>query len=167
MHLDAHYYISRVLIPPLDRIFSLTGCDVRQWYKDMPRAKSLDIELRSPTKEDVEGNYIHGHFVSRQCFACGEPSDEDICDDCYLNTQSTMAGILSKMKKGERRLVDTHRICASCTQTAPTEPFRCESLDCSWLYARTRAEDKLDFLAALAHTLAPNRVDPPPENMAQ
>ncbi|KAJ7038190.1 hypothetical protein C8F04DRAFT_371528 [Mycena alexandri] len=167
MHLDAHYYISRVLIPPLDRIFSLTGCDVHQWYKDMPKATSLDI-VRSPTKEDVEGgNYIHGHFVSRQCFACGAPSDEDICDDCYLNSQSAMAGILSKIKKGERRLLDTHRICASCTRTAPTEPVQCESLDCSWLYARTRAEDKLDFLAALAHTLAPSQVDPSLENMAQ
>ncbi|KAF7347826.1 DNA polymerase [Mycena venus] len=158
LQLDADYYISRVLIPPLDRIFSLTGCDVRKWYLDMPRPKSLDIEVRSPSmfrREEPEENvFIDGHFSSFQCLSCGMPSNEDICDGCYSNPESTMSGLLSKIQKGERRLLETHRICASCTQTAPTEPVRCESLDCSWLYARTKAENKLDFLVALRDLLA-------------
>ncbi|KAJ7169887.1 hypothetical protein C8R46DRAFT_1162607 [Mycena filopes] len=167
LQLDADYYISRVLIPPLDRIFSLTGCDVRKWYMDMPKAKSLDIELRSPTKEDLEDKYIHGHFLSRQCLACAAPSEEDVCDDCYLNPESAMASILFKIKKGEKRLLDSHRICASCTKSAQTEPIQCESIDCAQLFARTRAEDKLDFLATLGHILAPNEVDPSPEAVVQ
>lgn len=79
LYLDADYYISRVLIPPLDRIFSLTGCDVRKWYLDMPKAKSMDIEI-SPSKlrqEDLEENvYIDGHFYNTQCISCGIASNE-------------------------------------------------------------------------------------------
>ncbi|KAF8216234.1 hypothetical protein K438DRAFT_1901886 [Mycena galopus ATCC 62051] len=122
---------SRVLIPPLDRILSLTGCDVRKWYLDMPKPKSLDSELVSPSKirrEELEDNvFIDGHFNNPQCVSCGMASDED--------------------PKGEKRLLEAHRICASCTRTAQSEPIRCESLDCAWLYARTKADDKLDFLA--------------------
>ncbi|KAJ7900356.1 hypothetical protein B0H14DRAFT_3104499 [Mycena olivaceomarginata] len=156
LYLDADYYISRVLIPPLDRIFSLTGCDVRKWYLDMPKAKSLDIEI-SPSKlrqEELEENvYIDGHFYNIQCISCGIASNKDICDGCYSNPESAMSGILSKIRKGEKRLLDVQRICASCTQTAPTEPIKCESLDCSWLYARAKAENKLEFLGALRNLL--------------
>ncbi|KAJ6575123.1 hypothetical protein B0H19DRAFT_1127258 [Mycena capillaripes] len=157
LHLDADYYISRVLIPPLDRIFSLAGCDVRKWYIDMPKAKSMDTEVRSPSKfkpEELDENiYIDGHFYNSQCLSCGTVSEEDICDDCYSNPESSMSGILSKIRRGEKRLLESHRICASCTQTAQTELVRCESLDCPWLYARTKAEDKLDFLVALKSLL--------------
>ena len=37
MRLDADYYISKTLIPPLERIFNLVGADVRSWYEDMPK----------------------------------------------------------------------------------------------------------------------------------
>ncbi|GAW03632.1 DNA polymerase zeta catalytic subunit [Lentinula edodes] len=46
--LDATYYISRVLIPPLERIFNLVGADVPQWYNEMPKARQ--IEVASPSK---------------------------------------------------------------------------------------------------------------------
>ncbi|KAJ7225506.1 hypothetical protein GGX14DRAFT_639250 [Mycena pura] len=151
LHLDADYYISRVLIPPLDRILSLAGADVRKWYIDMPKAKSLDIEVASPSKlrqKEMDDN-IHEHFFNYQCLACAAPSDENICDKCYSNTESTMSGLLSKIQLGEKRLLDTSRICWSCTQTPLGEPIECVSLDCLWLYARKRAEERLDILAVL------------------
>ncbi|KAJ7293585.1 DNA polymerase zeta, catalytic subunit [Mycena rebaudengoi] len=154
MNLDAQYYISRVLIPPLDRIFSLVGCNVRQWYVEMPKTNYLDIKPASPTKyeeeEDEEDGYnIDGHFSSFQCLTCGASSNEDICDDCYSNPSTTISALASKIQAGEKRLVDIHRICVSCSQSSPAEAVKCESLDCSWLYARAKAEGKLDFLAAL------------------
>lgn len=32
LRLNANYYISKQLIPPLDRVFSLMGVDVREWW---------------------------------------------------------------------------------------------------------------------------------------
>ena len=34
--LDYEYYITRVLIPPLERIFNLIGIDITGWYRQMP-----------------------------------------------------------------------------------------------------------------------------------
>ncbi|CRK11701.1 hypothetical protein BN1723_017242, partial [Verticillium longisporum] len=39
--LDAEYYISKNLIPPLERIFNLVGANVRQWYDDMPKVQRV------------------------------------------------------------------------------------------------------------------------------
>ncbi|KAJ7092735.1 hypothetical protein C8R44DRAFT_646516 [Mycena epipterygia] len=159
LHLDADYYISRVLIPPLDRILSLAGCDVRKWYLDMPKAKYVDIEVASPSKfqqEELEkdSHNIDEHFSKYQCLSCGASSDEDICEDCCLNPESAMSGILAKIQLGEKRLLDIHRICVSCTQSPLAEPVQCESLDCSWLYARTKADQKLDLLLALRNLVS-------------
>ncbi|KAJ7103524.1 hypothetical protein B0H15DRAFT_919277 [Mycena belliarum] len=151
LRLDADYYISRVLIPPLDRILSLAGCDVRKWYLDMPKGKSLDIE-REQQEEDIHN--IDEHFLNARCLVCEASSYEDICDECYSDPQSAMSVILSRIQMGERRLLDVHRVCASCTQAPLAEPVKCESLDCSWLYARIKVEKKLDFLVTLRSLLS-------------
>ncbi|KAK4248739.1 hypothetical protein C7999DRAFT_30854 [Corynascus novoguineensis] len=39
--LDAEYYISRNLIPPLERIFNLVGANVRAWYDEMPKIQQV------------------------------------------------------------------------------------------------------------------------------
>ena len=80
LSLDAHYYISRVLIPPLDRIFSLMGADVRQWFDDMARPILLDPS--SPSKKGNEAdvldvvNNINGHLVASVCAVCAAPALE-------------------------------------------------------------------------------------------
>jgi DNA polymerase zeta len=79
MHLDAGYYITRVLIPPLERIFNLVGVNVRAWYDEMPRtikADGTDPLALSPKKlrKDVGVNRfkIDEHFQSSQCLVCGD-----------------------------------------------------------------------------------------------
>lgn len=39
--LDAEYYISKNLVPPLERIFTLVGANVRGWYDEMPKIQRL------------------------------------------------------------------------------------------------------------------------------
>jgi DNA polymerase zeta len=79
MHVDAAYYISRVLIPPLERIFNLVGANVRAWYDEMPKtikADRIDPITFSPrkTKKDDGANRfkIDEHFQSSQCLVCGD-----------------------------------------------------------------------------------------------
>jgi hypothetical protein len=78
--LDAAYYISRVLIPPLERIFNLVGADIRAWYDDMPKALRADAsnsnEL-SPKKVHTERMWanrlnIEEHFHDALCILCGD-----------------------------------------------------------------------------------------------
>ena len=87
-HLDAHYYISRVLIPPLERIFNLVGADVRGWYDEMPkalRADEPDAVLMSPRKASKQAALINRykideHFFSSHCLACGAFCAEGMSD---------------------------------------------------------------------------------------
>ena len=44
--LDSEYYICKNIIPPLERIFSLVGTNVRQWHK-MPKYKHLRKLVKS------------------------------------------------------------------------------------------------------------------------
>ncbi|RXW22945.1 hypothetical protein EST38_g2912 [Candolleomyces aberdarensis] len=77
LQLDADYYITRVLIPPLERIFNLVGADVKQWYQEMP--KLATVEHNSPRKArglslSPGKPNIDEHFSNTQCFICGRPS---------------------------------------------------------------------------------------------
>ena len=52
--LDAEYYITKNLIPPLERIFNLVGANVRAWYDDMPKVQRVrDIPAPDPGVEGV------------------------------------------------------------------------------------------------------------------
>lgn len=87
LQLDALYYITRVLIPPLGRVFNLVGADVKQWFAEMPKTSNAAPELGlaspgrhkkvesgdddepppSPSRRDLEE-----HLENNQCLVCGE-----------------------------------------------------------------------------------------------
>ena len=81
--IDGVYYITHVLIPPLERIFNLVGADVRGWYDEMP--KSLRVEQEdttnlSPRKQKEapgdEKSKIVDHFRSCYCLVCRSTTTE-------------------------------------------------------------------------------------------
>ena len=86
LRLDANYYISRVLIPPLERIFNLVGADVRSWYDDMPKSLRVDqpdvtLSPRKNKKSVMVANAfkIDDHFTSSHCLICGALTPEGPC----------------------------------------------------------------------------------------
>lgn len=64
-----------------------------------------------------------------------------------------MTRLSTRIQVNEARLVNAHRICASCAGCAQSEPIRCESLDCPWLYSRKKAEGKMELLAIVRELL--------------
>ena len=82
LHLDANYYITRVLIPPLERIFNLLGADVKQWFNEMP--KMNPPALVSPRKPKImavpagssDRINMNEHFFNTQCLSCGGPASQ-------------------------------------------------------------------------------------------
>ena len=80
MQIDATYYITKVLIPPLERIFNLVGANVRVWYDEMPKPVRAETIMLSPKKpkHDMEfGRFkIDEHFLSSECLICGEVTSE-------------------------------------------------------------------------------------------
>ncbi|KAI9719527.1 MAG: DNA polymerase zeta [Chrysothrix sp. TS-e1954] len=55
--LDAEYYISKNLIPPLERIFNLVGANVRQWYDEMPKVQRIRDVAAPFAGEEKPGAY--------------------------------------------------------------------------------------------------------------
>ncbi|GMM34253.1 DNA-directed DNA polymerase [Saccharomycopsis crataegensis] len=49
VELDAEYYITKMLVPPLERIFSLIGVDVKEWYYEMPKYLKYDLVNNNST----------------------------------------------------------------------------------------------------------------------
>jgi DNA polymerase zeta len=49
----------------------------------------------------------------------------------------------------EQRVLTAHQVCATCAGTAPGEPVECVSLDCPWLYARKKAEDRVEMVETM------------------
>ncbi|PPQ64420.1 hypothetical protein CVT26_002127 [Gymnopilus dilepis] len=151
LRLDALYYITRVLIPPLERIFNLVGANVRQWFEEMP--KTLMPELVSPRKSKMiqasqsdDRINIDEHFLSTQCLSCGEPAAQSLCDECCLSKEDTIASLGLRIKTREERLVNAHRVCCSCTGAPTSDGIQCISIDCQWFYTRRKAEAALELV---------------------
>ena len=128
---------------------NLVGADVRAWYDEMPkktRADEVDAIPNSPrtfTNKTILPN-IEEHFLN--------PTFLGICEGCRMTPQETVSGLLSRLRIAEERLKTGYQICASCTESVPSEPIKCESLDCPWFFERKKAEVKAEN-AILIHTL--------------
>ncbi|KAL6361285.1 hypothetical protein LRP88_04752 [Fusarium phalaenopsidis] len=64
--LDAEYYISKNLIPPLERIFNLVGANVRQWYDEMPKVQ----RIRHATTLGTRKTTLESYMKSSHCLIC-------------------------------------------------------------------------------------------------
>jgi len=149
--LDGSYYISRVLIPPLERIFNLVGADVRGWYEEMPRKIRADgVDNSSTSPEKPKGVMTPGrlrieeHFRNSQCILCKTFSDEGLCENCSATPAETISGLLSQVRIAEKRVQAAHEVCRMCTESEPLEPVRCVSLDCPWLFQRKKVEQQAE-----------------------
>lgn len=67
LQLDVTHYITKAMIPPLERIFNLLGADVSSWYSQMKR-------VQPTAKRAIPGGgkpiLLEEHFTSDSCVAC-------------------------------------------------------------------------------------------------
>lgn len=43
LRLNAAYYLTKQILPPLGRMFQLIGVDVFSWYKELPRVRQKEF----------------------------------------------------------------------------------------------------------------------------
>lgn len=107
LYLDYEYYITKVLLPPLERIFNLMGANVKDWYNTLPKrhlphAKALAL----------------AQFVKRhQCAVCQGAIDGDLdhfCQRCLRNEALLVAKLMGEVKYRERKLVLLRLGCKIC-----------------------------------------------------
>lgn len=141
--LDAEYYISKNLIPPLERIFNLVGANVRQWYDEMPkfqRIRRIEAGSLSGGKEMSEKKTLESYMKSSDCLVCREKLEEEavICARCMQQADISLLSLRTRLNNAEAKAVDLAKVCRSCAGLAWGEDVRCDSRDCPVFHTRTR-----------------------------
>ncbi|KAJ9661272.1 DNA polymerase zeta [Neophaeococcomyces mojaviensis] len=138
--LDAEYYISKNIIPPLERIFNLVGANVRQWYDEMPkyqRIRQVDVSRRGV---DTKKSTLESYMKSRNCVICRDTLDRQgpLCRSCDSQAPRSLLSLRARLTKAEKKKEDLDRICRSCSGVTWAEEVRCDSKDCPVFYSRIR-----------------------------
>jgi DNA polymerase zeta len=148
---NSHYYISKVLVPPLNRCLSLVGADVLSWYAELPKCyrPRLVAPLKDPAVDEEVGEspskrhqgVILNYFATRQCASCDTISHQPICQVCHDDPQSSVLALSHKIKEWDRAISITRKICQSCTGFGQfrEDSQGCTSLDCPVFYKRVNA----------------------------
>jgi DNA polymerase zeta len=139
--LDAEYYISKNLIPPLERIFNLVGANVRQWYDEMPKVQRIYHATTLGKKKTT----LESYMKSTHCLVCGSKfSQEDsaLCPSCRKNIPSSLLTLQTRLTTEERRLQEVLSLCRSCSGLGPIEDVQCDSKDCPVFWTRMRQVSK-------------------------
>ena len=142
--LDAEYYISKNLIPPLERIFNLVGANVRHWYDEMPkyqRIRRVD-GLVPPDGKDFgfAKKTLESYMKASACLVCSQKLDAElpICSDCSQRPATSLLKLRSDLNNAETKEFNLERVCRSCAALPFGDAVRCDSKDCPVFYTRTR-----------------------------
>lgn len=162
LKINAIYYITKVLIPPLNRCLLLIGADASQWFADLPRKSqymlSLDVasNILSKSKQfSSDATLVRGvagvssaaakkstisqYFSSTNCVCdCGEHTQNGICSGCLRPQKAQQSTLIltDKCMQLERKLSLCNEICSSCC--GQLRDNSCVSLDCSVLFMANR-----------------------------
>lgn len=143
LDLDAEYYITKNIIPPLERIFNLVGANVRQWYDEMPkvqRIRRVDTS-RSGMQVGPIKRTLESYMKSSSCIICRSKlsnSTVPVCMVCLQRPHLALLDVVSRLQRAEKRVVDLEAVCRSCMGVSAGDPISCDSMDCPVFYSRTR-----------------------------
>ncbi|KAL4942212.1 hypothetical protein BDV06DRAFT_192711 [Aspergillus oleicola] len=145
LELDAEYYITKNLIPPLERIFNLVGANVRQWYDEMPKVHR--IRRVEGTNSLIPGarstiRTLESYMKASACIVCKAKlfdAEIPICTDCMQRPHISLHELVMRQRQAEQKVANLERVCRSCMDVPFGDDVKCDSLDCPVFYARTRS----------------------------
>jgi DNA polymerase zeta len=150
--LDAEYYISKNLIPPLERIFNLVGANVRAWYDEMPKVQR--IRSVGAGGHNNKGGGLHKTMESYMsistCVVCrvklSAPPPGTIalplCATCAATPSLTLLALRNELRGAHAKKADIEAICRSCADIPNGDAIKCDSRDCPVFYSRVKATAK-------------------------
>lgn len=143
LQLDSEYYISKNLIPPLERIFNLVGANIRQWYDEMPKVQRIHrVDPMACGGKTMFGKKtLESYMKAAACVVCGSKANiegSSICAKCQKNVPASLLKLQTQLNREERKLTDVTKICQSCAGLSPLDSVPCDSKDCPVFYTRMK-----------------------------
>ncbi|XP_015992480.2 DNA polymerase zeta catalytic subunit isoform X1 [Rousettus aegyptiacus] len=140
LRLNATYYITKQILPPLARIFSLIGIDVFNWYHELPRIQKATSSSRSEP-EGRKGT-ISQYFTTLHCPVCDDLTQHGICSKCRSQPQHVAVILNQEIRELERKQEQLTKICKNCTGCFDRH-IPCVSLNCPVLFKLFRVNREL------------------------
>ncbi|KAM4902870.1 DNA polymerase zeta catalytic subunit [Sylvia borin] len=140
LRLNATYYITKQILPPLARVFSLIGIDVFSWYHELPRIQ----KAASAAHTELEGRKgtISQYFTTLHCPVCDELTQYGICNKCRSQPQHVAVILNQEIRELERKQEQLVQICRNCTGCFDRQ-IQCVSLNCPVLFKLSRVSREL------------------------
>ncbi|XP_050394966.2 DNA polymerase zeta catalytic subunit [Patella vulgata] len=133
LRLNGTYYITKQILPPLNRLFSLIGVDVFSWYQDMP--KTIRIVPQSVSGVDAKKGTISQYFATSNCRVCDEQTKQAICRKCMKEPQMVTVVLSDRIRQWERIHHRLSQVCYTCMGCQDIDQ-PCITLDCPILFRR-------------------------------
>ncbi|XP_053237663.1 DNA polymerase zeta catalytic subunit [Podarcis raffonei] len=140
LRLNATYYITKQILPPLARILSLIGIDVFSWYHELPRIQKA--ATTSHSEQESRKGTISQYFTTLHCPVCDELTQHGICSKCRSQPQHVVVILNQEIRELERKHEHLAKICKNCTGCLERQ-IPCVSLNCPVLYKVSRVSREL------------------------
>ena len=168
LRLHAVYYITKQIIPALERFLSLIGADVRSWYAQVPKVfrhlphkrplSTLPV-LSAKDTPVPRGQTIDRFYLSRHCVCCDGLTmiNKPFCTTCEGDPQLVATVLPSRLNRTERQYVHLSRICTACggSSGGPQGDIACTSLDCGIYFERRKVYFEVRTARALESVMFP------------
>jgi DNA polymerase zeta len=150
LRLNSLYYISKQILPALDRCFALVGINVRLWFEEIPqnvRIQSLKLAAAPHSSKHTIDQY-YGSSYCRVCDSLIKRTELDpsgLCRACLTQPQKTQLLMDSRRAQLEQAYLLQLQRCRTCAPQAGARELQhpCISLDCSQYYTRLKLWEKL------------------------
>ncbi|XP_030261407.1 DNA polymerase zeta catalytic subunit isoform X3 [Sparus aurata] len=142
LRLNATYYITKQILPPLARMFQLIGVDVFSWYQELPRIQKASCSSALGGEEVGRKGTISQFFTTLHCPVCDELTQLGVCSRCRAEPQQVAVALFQDMRQWERQQDQLLKICRNCSGCAERQ-VPCVSLDCPVLYKLSRVNRQL------------------------
>ncbi|ETE72844.1 DNA polymerase zeta catalytic subunit, partial [Ophiophagus hannah] len=140
LRLNATYYITKQILPPLARILSLIGIDVFSWYNELPRIQK--VSTMSRTEQECRKGTISQYFTTLHCPVCDELTQHGICNKCRSQPQHVIVMLNQEIRELERKHEQITKVCKNCTSCFDRQ-IPCISLNCPVFFKVSRVSREL------------------------
>ncbi|XP_059212566.1 DNA polymerase zeta catalytic subunit [Centropristis striata] len=141
LRLNATYYITKQILPPLARMFQLIGVDVFSWYQELPRVQKVSCSSSAAGGDERKGT-ISQFFTTLHCPVCDQLTQLGVCSGCRSEPQRVAVTLYQDMRHWESQQDQLLKICRNCSGCA-TRQVPCVSLECPVLYKLSRVNRQL------------------------
>ncbi|XP_028253994.1 DNA polymerase zeta catalytic subunit isoform X2 [Parambassis ranga] len=142
LRLNATYYITKQILPPLARMFQLIGVDVFGWYQELPRIQKASCSSAVGGEEMGRKGTISQYFTTLHCPVCDELTQLGVCSRCRTEPQRVAVTLYQDVRQWESQQEQLLKICRNCSGCAERQT-PCVSLDCPVLYKLSRVNRQL------------------------